>query len=316
MFEVKRYSSADCEAWNRFVALSKNGTFLLDRGYMDYHADRFQDHSFMVYRKGSLYALLPACLTEHEREKVLHSHAGLTYGGLILNEQATIANVCEVFQLLNERFRAESINRVIYKPTPWIYHRLPAEEDLYALHNICHASILSRDASSVILEQLRMTFTESRLSGLRKARSAAITVKESHRIEDFWNIINDNLRENHNAKPVHTAAELRTLANRFPKNIRLYTAEKSDTILGGGILYETPQVVHTQYISASSEGKRLGVLDMLFDHLIHEVYANVRYFDFGTSTMRSNGRLNTSLIFQKEGFGGRTVCYDTYEWIP
>lgn len=59
MFEIRRYSPDQAEAWNLFVAQSKNGTFLFDRRFMDYHADRFADHSLMVYRRGKLYALLP-----------------------------------------------------------------------------------------------------------------------------------------------------------------------------------------------------------------------------------------------------------------
>ena len=60
MFEVRRYTAEQASEWNAFVAASKNGTFLFDRRYMDYHSDRFEDCSLMVYRKSELYALLPA----------------------------------------------------------------------------------------------------------------------------------------------------------------------------------------------------------------------------------------------------------------
>ena len=36
--------------WDTFVQESKNGTFLFVRDYMDYHRDRFQDCSLLVYR--------------------------------------------------------------------------------------------------------------------------------------------------------------------------------------------------------------------------------------------------------------------------
>ena len=48
MFEIKRYTPADEAAWNDFTARSRQGTFLLDRRYMDYHADRFEDFSLMA----------------------------------------------------------------------------------------------------------------------------------------------------------------------------------------------------------------------------------------------------------------------------
>lgn len=60
MFEIKRYSEADKEVWNVHVEQARNATFLLNRSYMDYHSDRFHDHSLMIFRNGKLYALLPA----------------------------------------------------------------------------------------------------------------------------------------------------------------------------------------------------------------------------------------------------------------
>ena len=91
MFEVRRYTPDKASEWNRFVAQSKNGTFLFDRRFMDYHADRFEDCSLMVYRQGALYALLPANI----KNDVLFSHGGLTYGGLIMSRHISTLQVME-----------------------------------------------------------------------------------------------------------------------------------------------------------------------------------------------------------------------------
>ena len=80
------------------------------------------------------------------------------------------------------------------------------------------------------------------------------------------------------------------------------------------MLFLTPQVLHTQYISATPTGKAYGAIDLLFDELIHSVYADYCYIDFGKSTTSDSADLNEKLIFQKEGFGARAVCYDTYEY--
>ena len=59
----------------------------------------------------------------------------------------------------------------------------------------------------------------------------------------------------------------------------------------------------------------MGALDLLFSTLLDKCSENgMDYFDFGTSNRAENNDLNDSLIFQKEGFGGRAVCYDTYEY--
>jgi hypothetical protein len=84
--------------------------------------------------------------------------------------------------------------------------------------------------------------------------------------------------------------------------------------LGGTLLFLTPQVLHTQYISATPEGKAAGAIDLLFDVLIHDVFTDYPYIDFGKSTVSDSADLNEQLIFQKEGFGARAVCYDTYEY--
>ena len=98
----------------------------------------------------------------------------------------------------------------------------------------------------------------------------------------------------------------------------MFVTSKSDgTPLGGAVIYECGATIHTQYISASAEGKRLGAIDILFDHLLNNVYndsCKYKYFDIGTSTREGGRILIEPLIFQKEGFGGRGVCYDTYEW--
>ena len=109
--------------------------------------------------------------------------------------------------------------------------------------------------------------------------------------------------------------EMELLKSRFPDNIILYVAEKDGEVLGGTVLYVTGQVVHAQYISASPDGKRLRVIDAIYDVILNNDYAGFRhYFDFGKSTEDYGNYLNENLIYQKEGFGGRGVCYDTYEW--
>lgn len=308
--EIRRYRREDKELWNSFVSKARNATFLFDRNYMDYHADRFDDNSFMFYHKGKLKAVLPANVAGD----TLYSHQGLTYGGLLLDKKATVEDVLECFDSMNSWLRENAISKVVYKALPWIYQQYPSEEDLYALTWKCKAQLISRNIASTIVIDNKLKFAESRKSGIRKALSLNIEVGESNDVDGFWHVLEDNLGNRYNAKPVHTANEMKLLMSRFPNNIRLYVAKMNGEIVGGTLIYVTPQVVHTQYISASVEGKKHGALDLLFDYIINKVYANCRYFDFGKSTEQGGAYLNEPLIFQKEGFGGRGVCYDWYQW--
>ncbi len=311
MFEITRYTADRKEEWDGFVKTSKNGTFLLDRNYMDYHSTRFEDHSLMFYRDGRLYAMLPA----NVKDGVLYSHQGLTYGGLVMHEDASAANIATLFGELNALLKDEGISKVVYKPTPWIYHLLPSEEDLYALFKVCKARVSARDISSTIIFDNRIKWHRDRRYGVNKARNNGVSVRRSDDLAAFWHVLDLNLGNKYGVKPVHTVEEMTLLKSRFPDNILLYVAEKDGETLGGTVLYVTNQVIHAQYISASPEGKRLRVIDAIYEVILNHDFADFRlYFDFGKSTENLGTYLNENLIYQKEGFGARGVCYDTYEW--
>ena len=86
--QIRSYHKELADEWNALVAESKNGTFLLNRNYMDYHADRFADASLMMYDdRHRLLAALPA---NYEADvRAVYSHHGLTYGGLIASRHIT-----------------------------------------------------------------------------------------------------------------------------------------------------------------------------------------------------------------------------------
>ena len=312
MFEIKIYD-ATCKAqWDSFVAKARNSSFLFYRDYMEYHSDRFDDFSLMAYHKGKLMALLPANL----EGEVLYSHKGLTYGGWVIDIQITSMKMCHLFDQLNVFLSERGIKKVVYKPLPWIYHSCPSEEDLYALTNVCHAKLTTRHISSSIDLRRRIKFSEARKSGIRKAYANHFKVEElsADELHSFWDVLENNLADKYHAHPVHSLKEISALMKHFPDNIRLFVAKKDNATLGGTLLYINKEVVHTQYISANQEGKKCGALDILFESILNMDWSPANYFDFGKSSDGNGEILNESLIFQKEGFGGRGVCYDWYEW--
>ena len=310
MFEIRKYDIADRQEWDSFIGKSKNGTFLFMRGYMEYHNDRFEDCSLLVYDNKKLRAVLPA----NVKDDILQSHGGLTYGGLISDGCMTTETAMEMFSEINKYLLEQGIEKVVYKPTPWIYHTLPAEEDLYAIIQVCGAKLISREISSTVYLPNRPKFSQLRRRCVNKARRNGIIVRESNDIATFWNILNANLEGRYGVSPVHTEKELSLLASRFPDSIKLFMAYDGEEALGGTLVFVMNEIVHTQYIAAPPKGKTVGALDMVFDELINEEFSNYRFFDFGKSTEHHGIWLNKNLIHQKEGFGGRGVCYDVYEW--
>lgn len=310
------YEPADREIWNRFVKSSKNGTFLLDRDYMDYHSDRFTDCSLMFYKKGALIALLPANYLKEEG--TVQSHGGLTYGGLITGASFTAEDALEVFGCAIGFMKNKlGANRWIYTPIPYIYCSLPAEEDMYALFRN-GATVRKTEVASVIDMSNRIPFRDSRKYGISKAKKRGLEVVEGNfesDIEAFWTILTGLLDEKFGSKPVHTIDEMKLLHSRFPDNIKLYLVKEGEALLAGTIIYDTGTVARTQYIAASIDGKNCGALDILFFKLLDETFASRRFFDFGGSTLYGGKHLNEGLIFQKEGFGGRAVVMSTYEML-
>lgn len=310
MFRVELYSKKNEIEWDLFIDSSKNGSFLFKRTYMDYHSDRFLDFSLLIYRKDRLYALMPA----NKVDSTLFSHQGLTFGGIIMSSKVTTSEMLEVFPLINNFLKSNGFQKVIYKSIPYIYHIIPSQEDLYAIFRTTNAKIIGRNISSTIYQSNKLKFIESRKSGIRKARNNNVIISASNDYYSFWKILNDNLLNKYGKPPVHSLNEIELLASRFPNNIKLFLAIKNDIAMGGTVVYINNNIIHTQYISANNEGKEIGALDLLFDRLINEEFVNFPIFDFGQSTEEMGLVLNESLIFQKEGFGGRGTLYDIYEY--
>lgn len=312
MISVKAYDPSLEDLWNGIVANSKNGTFLIDRNFMDYHKDRFCDASLLFFNeKGKAIAALPA--NYDDESKTVWSHQGLTYGGLICAKDISATQVFEALDLALDHYRNMGAMTLNYKPIPYIYNTYPCEEDLYYLFRH-DAKLISCGISQTICLNNPIKLKESRKSGLRKAAQNEIQIAESHDIEEYWKILADTLMACHAAKPVHSAEELKLLMSRFPEQIKLYAANSKDgKMLAGTIIFDFGETIHTQYMAASEEGKQKGALDMLIECMISEVYADRQYFDFGISTEQNGHILNEGLLFQKESFGGRSVCYNIWQ---
>lgn len=310
MFEIKRYTPQDKTIWDQYVSKARNATFLFYRDYMDYHSNRFHDYSLMFFKNGRLHSLLPA----HSSDDTFFSHLGLTYGGLIMDINVTIAETCQLFECLNNYLRLKGFRRVQYKVIPWIYHQVPSEEDLYALFWKCGAKLLTRNVGTTIFIQQNLKWRRNHLRQLKKARLNGITVQRGADIAEFWPVLEQHLWQRYQSKPVHSLAEMQLLQSRFPNNIIQYNAYKEGHIVGGITIYLSHNVVHAQYSSGNAEGMALGAMEIIYDKIMHEDYPNYAYLDLGSSTEQECSVINEGLISFKEGYGGRAVVYDTYEW--
>lgn len=310
MLQIEKYTTQHYRLWNDFLSHARNATFLFHRNYLDYHSQRFHDHSLIIYKNNTPIALLPA----HIHNKQFCSHLGLTYGGYIYTNKMTATLMLQMFEETIHYIQTNTdAETFIYLPIPYIYPDIPSQEDLYALfrHN---ATLIARKISTVIQQDKPLGLSELRKRKLKKAEKQNLTIISDNNYPAFWNILETNLKTKYNTTPVHSLSEITLLYQRFPNNIRLYRVTTNNETVAGCVLYITKNVTHVQYIASTPEGRALCAVDYLLNHLIYNEYARkTRYFDLGTSVEDGGKVLNEGLIFQKEGFGGRAVTYDTYK---
>ncbi|MBZ4042535.1 GNAT family N-acetyltransferase [Flavobacterium hibisci] len=308
-YTVKKYTENDYKIWNDFIAQAKNATFLFHRDFMEYHKDRFEDYSLMVFEGEKLVAVLPANISE----KMLYSHQGLTYGGLVYDDKIKLTSVLQIFKSVLSFLNNNKVHKIQLKLIPSIYHQKPAEELNYILF-LLEAQLIRRDTLAVIDLSKSNSLSKIRKRGISTGIENGLVIKEVDDFTDFWNeILIPNLEQKHQVRPVHNLEEITRLKALFPEQIRQFNVYENGFIVAGTTIFESQTVAHSQYISGKKEKNELGGLDLLFYKLISEVFKNKCFFDFGISNEDQGKKLNEGLSYWKESFGANTIVHDFYE---
>ena len=314
IFEVKKYtiqpySVSDIEIWNAFIVEAKNATFLFDRRFMSYHADRFIDCSLLVFDDKKLVAVLPG----NKDDSKFFSHQGLTYGGIVWHKIIKLNNAIAIFEQIILYLSLHNLTKIQFKMTPTFYHECHSQELEYLLF-LKNASLIRRDTLAVIEMSKKEVFSKIRNRGIKKGFDNHLVIKEENDFTAFWNtILIPNLSSKYDTKPVHTLAEIQHLKQIFPNNIRQFNVYFEQKLVAGTTIFETKTTAHSQYIAGNELKDELGSLDFLFAHLIQNVFANKRYFDFGISNENNGKILNEGLSYWKESFGAKIWVHDFYE---
>ena len=305
--KATRYNNELKHDWDAAVKIARNGHFMFQRDFMDYHADRFPDASMIFYDDhDNVIGLLPA--TYNIENQCFSTHNGLTFGGFILMPKTNAAQVLEMFDKMRDFACELGAKTLIYKQIPQIYHKSPCDEDSYALFRY-GAQLVACGLSTTVT--LPYSLSELRKRKVKLAESQHVKIEKSNDFEAFWHILTEVLMARHATKPVHTHEEIKLLHSAFPDHIELHVAKIDNEVVAGTVLFVNGQVIHTQYLAASEKGRETGALDAILAHLLQE--KQYGFFDFGISTEEGGRILNDGLLFQKEGFGGHGICYKTYE---
>lgn len=273
---------------------------------MEYHNDRFQDFSLMIFKGNVLVGILPA----HVSDNQVFSHKGLSYGGLVVSRKLKVEDYYQVFKVLLKYLKNKNVTDLFIKELPYIYNKnLSGEQDYFL--NRAKAHCISVDSYYVIDNSISYKPNRNRRRAIVKAQQmGAQIVKQG--VEMFWkDILIPNLFERFGVKPVHTVKEIILLSEKFPENIKHFFVEMDSEIKAGVIIFETPEVAHFQYSSGALDRNETGALDYLFDYVIRK-YSSKKYISFGSSSTDGTLKIDQGLSYWKESFGACLMSQKQY----
>lgn len=311
-FKIQKYTTDHYSIWNEFVANAKNATFLFHRDFMEYHSDRFEDYSLLVFDdKKVLKAILPA----NRVGDIVYSHQGLTYGGLVLEKQVKYTEVKSYFDCIFQFLVSYNIKELIYKPINLFYNVLEAEEYLFVLFNK-KFSLLKRELNLCIPLKKEYRISKSKLKHYRKNLKLDFEISNENDFAAFWNdVLIPRLQSKHDVNPVHSLKEIEYLAEKFPNNIAQYTIYFEGQIVAGITLFKSGNVIKSQYGATTPLGEKVRALDFLYFKLIEKYSNEFDFFDMGTCTENNALGFNQGLLTQKEELGCSLFNQDTYSII-
>ena len=221
----------------------------------------------------------------------------------------------DAFTHVMGHYRRRGYAKLLYKPLPHAYARVPAQDDLYACFRL-GALRVRCDLSCAIDLRASRAPSERRRRGLKRALKFVTLASGRELLAGLWDVLAGNLEREYHAQPIHSLAELTVLLERFSDNIQLHCAMIDGRVEAGIVLFTSANVWHAQYIASSEKGYAVSALDAVFAAAIAEArQSSVRYFDFGTSNENNGLVLNEGLYRFKSEFGGGGVVHESYELV-
>ncbi len=274
---------------------------------MDYHADRFEDHSLIVFHQDKWIACIPA----HNDQQVLSSHRGLTYGGIILIDKEVIDQLDNILLLATDYLKSRDFSVFLIKLQPAIYCSYH-EKLIDSLHRHgfvetdqkinMHHDLINGDPPS-----------PKKTSGYRNGKFKGLNFEWNESLELFYNdILVPSLLNRHQARPVHSLDELKLLQEKFPRKIRLAVVKDQDKILAAVLFFLKHDIAKSHYAASTSSGMKRRAMDYLYLEATKQFRnQNYRRLDYGTVN-NPDGSINEGLMRFKHELGAQPQPQLTY----
>ena len=294
-YSIVDYSSTYKNDWDKFVEICEINSFLFKRNFIEYHKNRFVDNSLLIYLNDKIIAILPANL---DANKSLHSHQGLSYGGILFEPKTTLEQREQVFFVVLKNLNERKINEINLKQIPLFF--------LDEIHNtkileIIDAKLISSDIHSYIPKLSYCKPNNDRFKYIRKASRKNFKIVQTNQFDIFWDkLLIPNLKNRHNVSPVHSIEEIILLSKNFPENIIFTGCYQNDNLRAGNVIFLNDDIAHTQYISGD-ENRKDGSLDFLMHQTILK-FNKTKKFSFGSSSEKNGTKVNKGLLYWKDSF--------------
>lgn len=315
---IQPFTEQWTDRWDAFVKTSRNGTVFHTRKFFAYHPDdRFKDASLLFLDGETIVGVLPAA----EKEKVLVSHPGASYGGLVTGKDASVAETGMMLTMLLEHAKAQKYEGVsMLRLPPVSLQKTFAEDQQYWLYQQGYRMTRCEMDGAIDLLGLTAETVLDSLTGkcrnmVRQAERAGVAVRLSNDFDAFWPILEGVLTGRHGTKPTHTVAEIKKLHELLPDAFRVLGAYQGKTMVGGIVLITIhDKALYTLYMAQEYAVQKDHPMHLLLVEAIKlAIREKKRVLHLGVSTEDGGKKVNEGLFFFKESFGCRPVRRETWE---
>lgn len=311
---VIRYEKSYEEQWDQFVLNdSVNGCFLQTRNFLNYHKEgKFKDHSLLFLKDQAIVAVMPA--NELKYKKVLISHQGSTFGGIIFSQYfASVMGYERVFSELLLYLDQKGIRQIIIRTPGWLYCRQDTSIELLDYYYERNGFQVQSEVGffinlEKICEGFENKFASLRRRKLKKSIKNGLVFRKldlEEEIVRFYDVLADNMKK-FDKVPLHSLEEMLEFKNkRLQDIVSFYGVYDQKQMIAGSMVFNFnhKKVFHTQYLASRQDRLGLCPNEFLYTNLIQEAKKQkYRFLSFGTATLEHGAVLNKDLALYKEGF--------------
>ncbi len=318
MLEVVLYDTQYEEIWDNFVMeRAVNGTFLQSRRFLNYHPQgRFLDASCLIFDdKKHLLAVCPACVKMENGEKIFYSHAGSTYGGVLIEKKwYKVSKVIEIIQAIEEFLKENNFDKILLKQTPSLLSSESVDLLQYCFFYLgyhCYNALSLYVDFEDYKEDILSEFSQGKRTDVHNCQKRGLydrKLTSFSEISQLYDLLVKTLKK-YDTKPIHTAEELYNFQTvRLKDECECFGIFESDTMVAASMMFYFKRVgvAHTQYLCANTDYSKLSPMTyMYYTTLVEMRKRGYKRVSWGTGTENFGLYLNEGLVKSKEYYGSK-----------